>query len=437
MKWTNDTINPAGPIQVSRFNKATRNLSSQHATTRTLYGIIGKKQTPGAAWESDCEHESNTLAMFSALRREDVAKVQNDIGERYDWTVSKANVGKIIVDIEAAMPALVAARPTTDKRQTKEQRDAENAQHAIDRQESNKAQAAKTDNKRAVCVAAYGSGETVTLQSGQVGIVAKLCFDNSDSQSDYFDSHASLSIPFLVGILRGRAETESEARRAISGLAGLSDEQHGWEWKTEKWSMGHGNYLTGSKVEVPEEVGALRVGYGGGAIKQGHWEIQFCTQSDNADKHTFDTFKGYGERKQPETPASGQGESAAGGSGATVSKNEEHQGVEVRFEAKPTPDVLSRLKSAGFRWSMRNRVWYKKYSAFAWQVACEIAGVSDEPHSEKQLAKDYDAQRERIKAEGNPLVDLQTKAMDNAEAGFTPDAFDMQVEDNMAAACGL
>lgn len=105
------------------------------------------------------------------------------------------------------------------------------------------------------------------------------------------------------------------------------------------------------------------------------------------------------------------------GTQGTVKLNDQLGGVEIHFPAKPTADVISRLKSNGFRWSMRSRCWYKKQSEYAIKVAYEIAGA----------AKPTDM--------GVPPV--ATPAGQPSQADPGPDRFDMHVEDTMAAACGL
>lgn len=50
------------------------------------------------------------------------------------------------------------------------------------------------------------------------------------------------------------------------------------------------------------------------------------------------------------------------GVNATVSHNSIHNGIEVRFSARPDDAEISFLKSNGFRWSSRNKLWYAKYS---------------------------------------------------------------------------
>lgn len=106
-KWSACPANPPGPIQVNRFNKALNKLSHEHNTGRELWGVIGGE-----------EHEMSFFSVFGGGRRDDVAKVQGEIGERYGWTVSKANINAIVAEMEAAMPALIAGRPVKDNRKT-------------------------------------------------------------------------------------------------------------------------------------------------------------------------------------------------------------------------------------------------------------------------------------------------------------------------------
>ena len=45
---------------------------------------------------------------------------------------------------------------------------------------------------------------------------------------------------------------------------------------------------------------------------------------------------------------------------ATITINNEKNGIEVAFAAKPETDVLTALKEAGFRWHKQKKVWYAK-----------------------------------------------------------------------------
>lgn len=62
--------------------------------------------------------------------------------------------------------------------------------------------------------------------------------------------------------------------------------------------------------------------------------------------------------------------------GITVRYNREHNGVEIKFAAKPGPEVLSRIKRAGgWRYYSPTRVWYHKYTGEAWAWAHQFAGI--------------------------------------------------------------
>ena len=59
---------------------------------------------------------------------------------------------------------------------------------------------------------------------------------------------------------------------------------------------------------------------------------------------------------------------------ATYKINEKLNGIEISFEAKPSEEVRSNLKAAGFRWSPKKSIWYTRQTddavAFA-KVICE------------------------------------------------------------------
>jgi hypothetical protein len=107
-----------------------------------------------------------------------------------------------------------------------------------------------------------------------------------------------------------------------------------------------------------------------------------------------------------------------------VRKNEEHNGVEIQFPGKPSPDVIARCKAAGFRWSFHSKVWYKKFGAYSWAQAHTIAGLP------------LPGERDPGEAAA-PFVAELAREQELPVEEVAPDRFDMQVEDNMAAACGL
>ena len=67
-----------------------------------------------------------------------------------------------------------------------------------------------------------------------------------------------------------------------------------------------------------------------------------------------------------------------------VTLNEEKQGIEVRFDSKPSKDVLAKLKESGFRWSNRQKMWYAKQSAERLDIVNSLS--EDTTKSEKVVA---------------------------------------------------
>lgn len=59
--------------------------------------------------------------------------------------------------------------------------------------------------------------------------------------------------------------------------------------------------------------------------------------------------------------------------GVTVRENEERDGVEIIFPAKPADDVRERMKALGFRWSRPQGLWYAKRTAERLQFAKSLA----------------------------------------------------------------
>ena len=43
-----------------------------------------------------------------------------------------------------------------------------------------------------------------------------------------------------------------------------------------------------------------------------------------------------------------------------ITLNEEKNGIEIRFSDKPTTEVIEALKSNGFRWSSKQKMWFAK-----------------------------------------------------------------------------
>lgn len=62
---------------------------------------------------------------------------------------------------------------------------------------------------------------------------------------------------------------------------------------------------------------------------------------------------------------------------ATMVMNEEKKGVEVAFSEKPSKEVLSDLKGAGFHWHNGRQIWYAKVSDSTVSLAKSICGIEE------------------------------------------------------------
>jgi hypothetical protein len=347
-KWQNTS---AGKIQCKRFNDAWGKLKWENNTYVELSGVIGQS-----------ERRSVCSVLCGPNTREDVTAAQERIGERFAWTVTAQNVNEIIKALADELVTIEQNRPVHDERTTPDAEATRRAEFARITAE----QKAKGDQTAAAFIAHYGDGEKVTVQLGQVAVVAQVCFDNSDTMSDYFERHASLSQSFVLAVVPKQAETEKLARRGVAVSPLLSGVE--FDWHTEKYSMGHGNYLESKGgFELPLGLQNIRTRNGSG-ITRAHWEITF--QTAYREPLTLDAFAGYGQEPQPTTdPGNGQAVTDA-----AITENEEKNGIEIRFPSKPSAEVLETLKANGWRWSRFSSCWYTKRSDAARQFAASLFG---------------------------------------------------------------
>jgi len=174
----------------------------------------------------------------------------------------------------------------------------------------------------AAFIAAFGSGAEITIEPGQMAVVAKLNYDNSDSMTDYFDRHCGIGPGFVLAVGKSGRETEARARAAVALYPELAGVQ--FAWKTEKWSMGHGNYLEAESgfVKLTPEMAGNRSIYRGGEVPAARWEITFRKAHSAAE--TLPAFKGYpnGQPSAPSVP-SASGEAALAIAGVNRGENDQ------------------------------------------------------------------------------------------------------------------
>ena len=63
---------------------------------------------------------------------------------------------------------------------------------------------------------------------------------------------------------------------------------------------------------------------------------------------------------------------------ATITLNEKLNGVEISFDTKPTSEILSQLKTSGYRWHNAKKIWYARQSEETVLLAEKIAEYKTE-----------------------------------------------------------
>lgn len=91
-------------------------------------------------------------------------------------------------------------------------------------------------------------------------------------------------------------------------------------------------------------------------------------------------------------------------------KNLEHEGIEIEFDGKPSDDIRSKLKSAGFRWARFNKVWYSKGYSYQVDLANELAEYGGEIGEPLSFAEKMERKIEWAASRVERFGELATKA---------------------------
>jgi hypothetical protein len=324
--------------QAEALQSAIRNVQQVPQTVRELSGVIGER-----------EHATVLFTPFS-LSGTPIVNPEQYEADKNEFFSSIPD----FVNAEAIPGIITKARgmcskhiPVRDNRRTREDDLAQKTEWA----QREKEQRESATKARDEFLARYSNGKKINLQPGQTAIVAQLCYDDSDCMTDYYAPHVSLGPALLLAVTGKKARTESDARQAVAKYPEIAELE--WKWHEENYSMGHGNYLKAQD-------GFFELTYDG-ITKRVGWEVQF----ERYDKEVY-VFRGY---QHNTAPARGNG------NGIEVRQNEELNGVEVVFPAKPAQEVIDNLKSHGFRWSFKSSLWYKRYSTEAWEFAQALKGA--------------------------------------------------------------
>jgi len=65
--------------------------------------------------------------------------------------------------------------------------------------------------------------------------------------------------------------------------------------------------------------------------------------------------------------------------------NPEFQGIELKFESKPSPDTLAQIKEQGFRWHTKKKIWFAKETEARREFAEKLSGTRQEQKPEAAM----------------------------------------------------
>ena len=170
---------------------------------------------------------------------------------------------------------------TEDKRQTAKE-------HAEEEEEYSKISEEFDAGKKAEELAFVNEWclpDKIYIPDGMMSVYLEITFDDSDMRSDYFSSHRQIGHDMLLGIVHKQNEAERLARSILARYPELS--ALGWQWKTEKYSMGHGNYLISEWTKtIPQKA------YDGRTEVNTRFEIRFGTSKWTKEMYPYKNYKG-------------------------------------------------------------------------------------------------------------------------------------------------
>ena len=230
-----------------------------------------------------------------------------------------------------------------------------------------------------ICAYGHPGANQIPVPEGSMAVTLSLKYNDSAPQVDHFEYHAPTGCPaFLVLLVKKQAQTENLARKALTACPELHSLD--WQWKSEKYGGGHGNYLQSSYFPTPpalKEHITARKTFGIGGPDAVSWEIQFANAWRGSSLQLW-PHKHYGA-PVVESPFSNGRDS---GRDAVTSPivaawylNERMRGVEIHFTRRPDDATLAPLRGdRAWRYTGKTKCWYARQTpeTIAWaKTFCE------------------------------------------------------------------
>ena len=404
-KW----VSTAGPRQIKDINKAIRAISWEGHTSTTLTGIVGVTE----GYSREGSHQSTALGGDA---RPETAAIQAQIGEKWNWSITRENARAILADLQAGLEELKTSRPVCDERRTQDQ-DAARKTEAQQREAARQAEAAIENAQNAALTQKWrrefpdleqSEGSTKTRWArGSANIRTELnrAFPGISFtvRSNSYSGGCSIDIGWYDGPTEKDVKAVSD-KYQTSRFDGRDDSTHS---TSTHWNAVYGgaSYVSENR-DISEATRAALTPWAEDCIARGE---RFGAHDAGTLIHqlVYDTtlpagavVQGAARREgdcsginRPSTvykivftvpdpvPAFHE-PTQQQGTGVIVSQNEEQDGVEVHFPSKPDAATLATMKANRFRWSRHSGCWYHKRTPEAMRFAFGMVGQAPQLYSD-------------------------------------------------------
>lgn len=381
----------AGPQQTKKVNLALSALAQEHNTITELIGVVG----------GDEQRFSRHLP-FGHNNRTDVSQVQLEIGNRFDFLVTRGNYQQIIDAVHAALPALKENRPISDKRRTAEDIEQQRQKAAEREAQQQQREVEIVEAARLLALACPWALPLTAPMSREARVAANLKTELTRAFPGIVfsvkSSRSAVDYRWELGPREAdvSAIADKYAYGEFDSMQDLATEDRSIQGEAVDRVLGRVRFVHGRR-EIPDTVRsqveqllceAQRVAYAGPQTPNVFGQGDSRWLSDHVREIlTRTTFplrseidgivwkdSGYDELSGEDVDRSGYyltfkaceaalAAPATAAAGVSVTENIGKNGIEIRFDSKPPQGTLDQIHAQGhgvWRWHKKGKFWYAK-----------------------------------------------------------------------------
>lgn len=104
--------------------------------------------------------------------------------------------------------------------------------------------------------------------------------------------------------------------------------------------------------------------------------------------------------------------------GAIWRLNNTYNSLEIKFPDKPTEEIRTKMKQAGYKWAHQSGVWYARDTPYARSIAEELADKGEDVGEKLSYAECVEMDKQRAEARIERLEGASEKAKEEATSRF-------------------